>query len=146
MKLELETSTKMYENETSVVWCDNQTPPRYYVCEKDTPDQWWTSTGELDRAKDSADFTSSFWKEKMADEVRLSEKTARIDGVHYTIARETDDNRAFRGYGGARFVIQFNDGRRVVTTNLWCQGRIPMAYRDVLADNAKFVEGTNSNE
>jgi len=37
-------------------------------------------------------------------------------------------------------VIKFRDGRSVTSTNLWCQGTIPLQYRDELPDNAEFVK------
>lgn len=49
---------------------------------------------------------------------------------HYTIGEpqhveppDTDDS--FLGFGGAKHVIAFDDGRVEVTHNLWCQGTIP---------------------
>jgi hypothetical protein len=42
----------------------------------------------------------------------------------YTIGDE-DQANGFRGFGGNRFVLQFADGRKVVTTNLWHLGELP---------------------
>lgn len=77
---------------------------------------------------------------------RLFEKYAggdavvRVDGVHYVMGDE-DAGRAMRGFGGRAFLIAFHNGRRVWSTNMWCQGDIPDHWRDRLPDNAAFVNG-----
>jgi hypothetical protein len=43
------------------------------------------------------------------------------------------------GYGGAKHVIRFHDGREVTTRNLWHCGTVPPVFRDRLPDNASFV-------
>jgi hypothetical protein len=43
------------------------------------------------------------------------------------------------GFGGAEWKISFNDGRLLVTENLWSIGDIPAEYREALPDNAKFI-------
>jgi hypothetical protein len=66
-------------------------------------------------------------------------------GTHYAAGGETNEPARWRGFGGRRFLIRFNDGRELTTTNLWCQGRIPEGliakYPDRFADNASIVEG-----
>lgn len=87
-------------------------------------------------------FSCNVWHEKLA--VRDHPDVVRIAGVHYTIAPETPKG-GFRGFGGARFWIQrtSNDVVRS-TTNLWCQGDIPPAWRSELPDNATFIEHTTN--
>ena len=82
-------------------------------------------------------FTCKFWYEKipLADD----SKVVRIHHTHYWIGEEANKG-VFRGFGGQKFVIKFNDGRNeVTTTNLWCQGEIPERFWDRLPDNAEFV-------
>lgn len=82
-------------------------------------------------------FNCNFWREKVWIKDRLG--IARIDGSHYTIGKEEKSHPSeFRGFGGSKFVIVFNDGRRVKTTNLWHQGSIPEHFKERLPDNAKF--------
>ena len=70
-----------------------------------------------------------------------TQRIARINHKHFVIGNEGKSRRAeFRGYGGAKFVIIFNNGDRVETTNLWAQGEIPERFRNRLPDNAKFEE------
>lgn len=84
-------------------------------------------------------FTCMFWLEKCEPALRDDPNTARINGQHYIIG----DERAgpeWRGFSGRRWVIEFNDGRRVETTNLWAQGSIPLAFHERLPNNARFIE------
>jgi len=72
--------------------------------------------------------------EKRKDDPRV----ARIEGGHYRYSDPTD--KGFRGFGGRKFVIQFDDGRLIESSNLWFQGDIPDRFRERLPDNAKFVQ------
>ena len=65
-----------------------------------------------------------------------------VDGTHYRVGPESRDgwNGVFRGFGGRRFVVLLNDGRRIVTDSLWTQGVIPARFRGRLPDNARFVD------
>ena len=78
------------------------------------------------------------WLEKIA---LTDENTVVVNGKRYTIGKE-DPNLLFKGFGGARFDIEFFDGRKIVSHNLWCQGDIPEEFRSYpeLQDNARFVK------
>lgn len=83
-------------------------------------------------------FSCSIWSKRLKELKTLPEHTiAIIDGTYYSIGDE-DSKSSFRGFGGARFQIEFNDGYKVITTNLWCGGDIPLYWRDKLPNNAKF--------
>ena len=84
-------------------------------------------------------FKCNFWIEKV-DLVNHPD-SVRVDGSHYWINPERLRPGAFRGFGGKQFIIIFNNGRRVTTTNLWHQGTIPPRFKDRLPDNAKFGQG-----
>ena len=43
-----------------------------------------------------------------------------------------------RGFGGANFLVTFNDGRTVKTSNLWSGGSIPEALYHLFEPNAKI--------
>jgi hypothetical protein len=66
-----------------------------------------------------------------------------IDGFLYTIGREPKPNsyRNDLGMGGRRFDIEFFDGRRVMTHNLWAGGLIPERFRDRIPNTARFAGG-----
>ncbi|MEV0149746.1 MULTISPECIES: hypothetical protein [unclassified Nonomuraea] len=75
-----------------------------------------------------------------------ADPTARVvvDGEHYTIGGDTG---GFRGFGGRRFGIEWFDGRKATTRNLWHQGTVPAEWRHRYPDNARFVqpqEGTQA--
>lgn len=82
-------------------------------------------------------FRCNFWDEKV--DIANDPATVRIDGEHYMIAPE-DKNIGFKGFGGREFIIQFHDGRKVVSHNLWSQGFIPESFKSRLRDNAVFVK------
>ena len=79
----------------------------------------------------------AFWLEKIAT---TNENTVVVNGIRYTIGDEKSTSY-FKGFGGAKFDIEFFDGRKVVSHNLWCQGVIPEEFRSYpeLQDNARFV-------
>lgn len=93
-------------------------------------------------------FSKDFWNEKVKwkennDETLDGLPVARIDGEHHVLDFENATG-SFRGCAGAEFFIKFLSGKYkdkiFRTTNLWCQGTIPEEYKDVLADNAEFIE------
>ncbi len=72
------------------------------------------------------------------DHKREAERCVRVNGKHYYY-HDDEPGAAFQGHGGAKFTIKFNDGRQVITKNLWAQGTIPAHFRDRLPDNAQFI-------
>lgn len=88
-------------------------------------------------------FDCYFWMPYLIGAVTGDPASVRISGVHYTLGRDDPCQPAHqRGFGGARYAIRFSTGRRVVTHDLWCQGEIPARLRDLLPDNANFVQET----
>lgn len=65
-------------------------------------------------------------------------ESVRIAGRHYVIGREDALESEPRGFLGQRFVIRFDGGRVVETTNLWSQGPVPEHFRGRLPDNATW--------
>jgi hypothetical protein len=60
------------------------------------------------------------------------------NGQHYRIAPESAEG--MRGFGGAKWLVQFLDGRGdVQTSNLWHQGAVPEQFRRFLPDNATLI-------
>ena len=87
-------------------------------------------------------FTCGFWDDIV--KTKDSSQSVRVKRCQYQIGREEYKYPTeFRGFGGQRFHIKFNDGREVITTNLWCNGSIPTNFQDVLPDNAIFVTTPN---
>lgn len=91
--------------------------------------------------------TITQWGEKIqwklnGDLTEEQQIVVRSRGMHYLIVKETDAPNAYRGHGGREFDIEFIDGphkgKRMKSTNVWCQGEIHEDYKDVLPDNAVF--------
>ncbi|MEU7039822.1 hypothetical protein AB0A77_02035 [Streptomyces varsoviensis] len=92
-------------------------------------------------AAESVDSADDFWTEhsphpdiwhQSAD--CEPERRVVVDGQHYVIGPGNSG-----GFGGRRFDIEFFDGRRVTTRDLWSQGAIPPKHRRRYPDNARFV-------
>ena len=84
-------------------------------------------------------FHCDFWREMLEkDSQRAPHTWCMIDGTHYVIEPEDDPETYFRGFGGDKFVIHFNDGIIVTTTNLWCQGEPDKHWIDKFPNNATF--------
>ena len=81
-------------------------------------------------------FNDHYWMQRVNRKDVPTQVVA--DGCVYQIGDE-NSNSSFRGYDGRKFVIEFFDGRKVTTTNLWSNGKIPERFRALLPDNAKFI-------
>ena len=81
-------------------------------------------------------FDCDFWMEKITLSSAEKEMRAIIDNNHYMIGG-TDSY--VKGFNGKEFIIIFNDGRKVMTNNLWHQGKIPERFRAMLPNNARFM-------
>ena len=82
-------------------------------------------------------FECSLWRERLS--LVGNPNVAIIDGTFYTIGDE-DDPSPIRGFGGDKFVIHSRYGKEIITTNLWCVGKIPKAWKDKFPDNADFFD------
>ena len=69
-----------------------------------------------------------YWQEVLDDSAII------INGECYHIGKK---NTNFRGFGGKKYTILFNDGIKITTTNLWHNGKIPEEF--LVPDNAKFI-------
>lgn len=83
-------------------------------------------------------FSENYWQERIP-ESKISPLCVIADGQMYWIGNEKiQSSHEFRGFGGAKWQIDFLDGRQVTSTNLWHNGVIPDKYRAQLPDNAKL--------
>ena len=108
------------------------------ICGKEEDVSHWTNTDEM--IKHQMCFHCNFWREKKEiDENSDYHTWAMINGTHYYLNPHTD--HYFKGFGGRKFRIRFNDGFETVCDNLWCQGEPPEGYwREQFPDNATFVD------
>ena len=84
-------------------------------------------------------FNDKFWLLKIRDINKAPEKFAIVKNNLYYIANENDRD-SFRGFDGRKFIIKFNNGRQIITTNMWHNGTIPEKFRNRLPDNAIFID------
>lgn len=83
-------------------------------------------------------FSCNFWEEKAE---QLPGKYIIINHTLYSDAgHQPNTNPSFLGFAGRLWHIQMNDGRTIVTNNLWTAGRMPHEYWERFPDNAKFVQ------
>lgn len=95
----------------------------------------------------------NFWGEiaRLVKEDEASRKLSgassqypRVEGRCYTIGIHDPDTYPGepKGFGGRAFRIRFDDmsDNLVTTSNLWYRGEVPEDWKELLYDNAVFVE------
>ena len=83
-------------------------------------------------------FRCNFWHKYVTWEDTSTRIAVRRNRHHY-IAEMDTTVRGPRGYGGALFVIEMNNGRVILCDNVWCQGYIPDTFKERLPDNGRFL-------
>lgn len=101
---------------------------------EEDPSRWMKSTGDLLAAQKLC--LACYHWEDLIQRYSADERIV-VEGKHYIAGKENGPT-SFRGFGGRHFTIEFFDGRKLETTNLWHQGTIPEHYRGRLPDNAKW--------
>lgn len=72
--------------------------------------------------------------------IRSQEKKQTIiDGFSYAPGHRIAGS--YRGMGGRRFDIEYFDGQRCTTYDLWAGGVVPEHFRHLMPDNARFRSG-----
>lgn len=65
-----------------------------------------------------------------------------IDGRIYSVGDvKKPPNSPYSGMAGRRFDIEYFDGRKVTTHDLWAGGEVPERYRQQIPDTASFSGG-----
>jgi hypothetical protein len=105
------------------------------TCKKELGTYVPISSDERSMEEHGECFECSLWRKRLP--LVKNSNVAIIDGTFYTIGDENDPS-PFRGFGGDEFVINFKDGRKVITTNLWCGGDISEYWKPQFPDNADF--------
>ena len=90
--------------------------------------------GAIDRIREQHGycFLCAFWENRARSHPRTV-----IDGYVYTPGTRTKGR--FRGMAGRRFDIEYFDGTRITTRDLWGGGEVPEAFRDRIPDTARFL-------
>lgn len=84
--------------------------------------------------RDKVCFSCAFWIIRSE-----SKQDCVIAGHLYSPGNGLPPSR-FLGMAGRRFDIEYFDGRKVTTFDLWSGGTIPEIFRDRIPDTAKFRE------
>jgi len=58
-----------------------------------------------------------------------------VGKVHYRIGEST----SFKGFGGRKFKLLFEDGQILETDNLWYQGVVPERFLNMFENHATFL-------
>lgn len=85
-------------------------------------------------------FTCDFWLNIIDNQDLTTENRFVIGNHHYVVLPNALHPMASKGFGGRRFEIKTDDGRTIITNNLWHQGEVPERFRDRLPNNAVFVK------
>ncbi len=110
------------------------------ICGSDYRESY-SKSAELDRmVREGICFNCAYWENRAAKPLPFA-KTV-IDGCIYHPGKRTSGE--FRGCAGRRFDIEYFDGKRVTTFDLWVTGGIPARYRDRMPDTARFLNGAGS--
>jgi len=96
----------------------------------------------------------AYWLEKEQDDAKRTSAVVvqreyptsegvRVERWHYSYDEDepmvSTQHRQMLGHGGAEWNIEFYDGRKVKTNNLWCQSTIPEWFLDRFPVNAKIA-------
>lgn len=110
-------------------------------CRECGADNYWTSysASSPEKALMDADgicFGCAFWRVK-ADTTHDTVIAGRI----YSVGDINRPSGPHNGMAGRRFDIEYFDGRRVTTHDLWCGGEVPEKYKARIPDTARFLGG-----
>jgi hypothetical protein len=83
-------------------------------------------------------FTCAFWRVQ----VEKKHETV-IDGRIYGVGDRPKGGR-HNGMAGRRFDIEYFDGRKVTTYDLWAGGDVPERYADQIPNTARFLGGAGA--
>ena len=82
-------------------------------------------------------FACAYWRDAIAKKHEVV-----IDGHIYSLGNiNKPPNSPHSGMAGRRFEVEFFDGRRVVTHDLWSGSTVPDRYKHLIPDTARFVGG-----
>lgn len=85
-------------------------------------------------------FTCAYWRVQLQKPHQLV-----IAGRIYSEGNtRKPPNSPHSGMAGRRFDIEYFDGRRVTTHDLWAGGEVPERYRHLIPDTARFLGGAKA--
>ncbi len=109
--------------------------------EREKPWSFWPddSGADVPETKVDPEFLREYWQFRV--DTKDDPRQVRVRGRLYWLGPDYQSTpRECKGFAGAEFRIRFLDGREVITHDLWTNGVIPLAYREELPDNARFLD------
>ena len=98
-------------------------------------------------------FTCDYWLELSNEHVKdencfvvADNSPSMHPGVHLFIGKESNEKSIFKGFGGRKFEIEFSDGRKVISTNVWYQGPVPLRFKHLFTRFAKVNKSAEKAE
>lgn len=82
-------------------------------------------------------FSCGLWRSRVAEQYR-DDVVITPEFEVYSIGSGSGP-KSSHGFGGARFVVTFDDGRRVETDDLWSGGTVPGWFRDRIRPNGQLT-------
>ena len=93
--------------------------------------------------RDGVCYSCAFWI-RLYEENKNNPNWLIIDGeswiVHPFVPNTNNKTRRFMGMGGRIMEAISNDGRKIIFNDWWHQGKIPEEFKELMPDNAKWVE------
>lgn len=88
-------------------------------------------------SRDNVCAKCAYWMDK----IKHPDVGREIIGGHYFIVHPfvKRPNNVIKGTEGKEFYIRENDGTLIKSNNVWCQGEIPVYFRNELLDTANFL-------
>jgi hypothetical protein len=91
------------------------------------------------KTEESIDHADWFWGPGGVRDGDDPQRRVVVDGTHYYLGDDRKQPGEFKGFAGRRWEIEFFDGRRIGTNDLWYQGVVPPKWRERYPDNARFA-------
>lgn len=99
--------------------------------------------------KEERCFTCDYWlelaKQHAKDEkcfVVAEDSPSMRPGEHLQDGGFTGGNTKWNGFGGRLFEIEFLDGRKSKSNNVWYQGPVPERFKHLFTRKARVIEPT----
>lgn len=134
-----------YDRGTGVYETRHEPPKFVFYQENERGQATMRSTAKATREEAEQDmarslaFHEKFWRDRIGL-ARTDSNTCVIAGGFYRVGPDRGD-RSTRGFAGRQFFIARHDGTLIETRNLWFGGEIPRAFRELIPDNAEFING-----
>lgn len=126
-----------WRNSGECLTCEMRTVLACVLCGAPDSGHWNTSTRERMLAEQVC-FLCDSWLRRADEYNGTSKQVITHEFQHYVIG-PGGGPASCKGFGGAKWVVTFDDGRVVETDDLWQQGEVPAWLRDRFTPNASLA-------